>query len=144
MRRTDVVVAAVALAGCAVAFWLTYRFATTPAAMMSGMGAEVFPRLVIGVIALLAVLAAFGIGNPPMETPAPVPRMVWITAAVLLAFVGAVELIGMWPAALVFLVGLGRCGASAACGSSPRAQWCFAPSCMGCSCASSEEISPRA
>ncbi|MBA2412530.1 MAG: tripartite tricarboxylate transporter TctB family protein [Burkholderiaceae bacterium] len=107
MRRTDVVVAAVALFACAVAFGLTFRFATMPAAMVSGLGAEAFPRLVIGVIALLAVLAAFGIGNPPMETPPPVPPMVWMTAAVLLAFVGAVELVGMWPSAIVFLVGLG-------------------------------------
>ncbi len=76
--------------------------------MVSGLGAEVFPRLVIGVIAFLAVLAAFGIGNPPMETPPPVPPMVWITAAVSLAFLGAVELVGMWPAAIIFLVGLGR------------------------------------
>ncbi len=75
--------------------------------MVSGLGAEAFPRLVIAVIAFLAVLASFGIGNPPMETPAPVPRMVWITSAVLLAFVGAVELIGMWLSAIIFLVGLG-------------------------------------
>lgn len=108
MRQTDLVVAAVALSACAVAYGLTYRFAVMPAAMVSGLGAEVFPRLVIGVIALLAVLAAFGIGNPPMETPPPIPGMVWITAAVLLAFVGAVALVGMWPAAIVFLVGLGR------------------------------------
>ena len=108
MRRTDVVVAAVALSACAVAYGLTYRFATMPQAMVSGLGAEAFPRLVIGVIALLALLAMFGIGNPPMETPAPVPRMVWLTAAVLLAFVGAVALIGMWPAAIIVLVGLGR------------------------------------
>ena len=107
MRRTDAVVAAVALCGCVVAYWLTYRFAVMPAAMVSGLGAEVFPRLVIGVIAFLAVLAAFGIGNPPMETPAPVPRMVWLTSAVLFAFVGAVQLIGMWPAAFVFLICLG-------------------------------------
>jgi putative tricarboxylic transport membrane protein len=107
VRRTDAVVAAVALCGCVVAYWLTYRFAVMPAAMVSGLGAEVFPRLVIGVIAFLAVLAAFGIGNPPMETPAPVPRMVWITSAVLFAFVGAVQLIGMWPAAFVFLICLG-------------------------------------
>jgi hypothetical protein len=107
VRRTNAVVAAVALCGCVVAYWLTYRFAVMPAAMVSGLGAEVFPRLVIGVIAFLAVLAAFGIGNPPMETPAPVPRMVWITSAVLFAFVGAVQLIGMWPAAFVFLICLG-------------------------------------
>ena len=108
MRRTDVAVAAVALSACAVAYGLTYGFAVMPAAMVSGLGAEVFPRLVIGVIAFLAVLAAFGVGNPPMESPSPIPRMVWITAAVLLAFVGAVALVGMWPAAILFLVGLGR------------------------------------
>ena len=108
MRRTDVVVAAVALSACAVAYGLTYRFAAIPAAMVSGLGAEVFPRLVIGLIAFLAVLAAFGIGNPPMETPPPVPPMVWITAAVLIAFLGAVALVGMWPAAIICLVGLGR------------------------------------
>ena len=99
--------AAVALSACAVAYGLTYRFATMPAAMMSGLGAEFFPRLVIGVIAFLALLALFGIGNPPMETPAPVPRMVWMTAGVLFAFMGAVALIGMWPAAIIVLVGIG-------------------------------------
>jgi Tripartite tricarboxylate transporter TctB family len=108
VRRTDVVVAAFALTACAVAYGLTYRFATMPAAMVSGLGAEFFPRLVIGVIAFLAVLAAFGIGNPPMETPPPIPGMVGITVAVLLAFVGAVALVGMWPAAIIVLVGLGR------------------------------------
>ena len=108
MRRTDVVVAAVALSACALAYGLTYRFAVMPAAMVSGLGAEVFPRLVIGVIAFLAVLAAFGIGNPPMETPPRVPPMVWITATVLFAFVGAVALVGMWPAAIILVVALGR------------------------------------
>ena len=48
--------AAVVLAACAVAFGLTFRFSTTtPAAMMSGMGAEFFPRLVIAVIVVLSV-----------------------------------------------------------------------------------------
>jgi hypothetical protein len=108
MRRTNLVVAAVALALCGVAFGLTYRFTVMPAAMVSGMGAAAFPRMVIGVIALLAVLAAFGIGTPPMEKPAPVPPMVWITAGMALAFVGAVALLGMWPAAIIFIVGLGR------------------------------------
>lgn len=100
--------AAVALTLCAVAFGLTYRFATMPAALVSGLGAAAFPRLVIGVIALLAILAAFGIGNPPMEVPPPVPPMVWLTAALALAFVGAVVLVGMWPAAITFIVCLGR------------------------------------
>ena len=101
--------AAVAIAGCIVAFALTFRFSTTtPAAMMSGMGAEFFPRLVIAVIVVLAVCIAFGIGNPPMEKPAPVPVSVWITAGVLVAFVAAVQLIGMWLASFVLVLGLGR------------------------------------
>jgi hypothetical protein len=108
MRRSNLLVAAVALGLCAVAFGLTYRFTVMPAAMVSGMGAAAFPRLVIGVIALLAVLAAFGIGTPPMEKPAPVPPMVWFTALAGIAFLGAVVLVGMWPAAILFMVGLGR------------------------------------
>lgn len=101
--------AAVAIAGCIVAFALTFRFSTTtPAAMMSGMGAEFFPRLVIAVIVVLAVCIAFGIGNPPMEKPEPVPVSVWITAGVLVAFVAAVQLIGMWLASFVLVLGLGR------------------------------------
>lgn len=109
MRREDLVVAGVAIAACAIALALTFRFTTTtPAAMMSGMGAEFFPRLVITVIAVLAVCIALGIGNPPMEKPAPIPVSVWITVAVLLAYIAAIELIGMWLASFALLVGLGR------------------------------------
>lgn len=109
MRREDVVVAVVALAACAVAFGLTFRFTTTtPGAMMSGMGAEYFPRLVIGVIAVLAVCVAFGIGSPAMAKPAPVPLIVWVTAAVLAGYVAALQLIGMWAASLLIMVVLGR------------------------------------
>jgi hypothetical protein len=109
MRRTDVVVGAVALAGCAAAFALTFHFtATTPAAMMSGMGAEFFPRLILAAMAVLAVCILFGIGNPPMETPAPIPPIVWITVAILAAYLVAVEIVGMWIASFVLVVGLGR------------------------------------
>ncbi len=109
MRREDVVVAVVALAACAVAFGLTFRFTTTtPGAMMSGMGAEFFPRLVIGVIAVLAGCIALGIGSPAMEKPAPVPPIVWITAAVLAGYVAALYLVGMWAASLALMVVLGR------------------------------------
>jgi hypothetical protein len=109
MRREDVVVAVMALAACALAFGLTFRFtATTPGAMMSGMGAEFFPRLVIGVIALLAVCIAFGIGSPAMQKPPPVPAVVWITAALLAAYVVALHFAGMWAASLVIMVVLGR------------------------------------
>src|SRR5688572_24357295 len=109
MRRQDLVVAGVALAGCAVAFGLTYKFsATTPAAIMSGMGAEFFPRLVIGVIVVLAICIALGIGTPESARPAPVPGIVWITMAILAGYVAVLELGGMWLTSFVFMVGLGR------------------------------------
>lgn len=108
MRREDVFVAAVALAACVVAFGLTFRFsATTPAAMMSGMGAEFFPRSVIVVMAVLAVCIAFGIGSPAMQKPGAIPVSVWVTAGVLFAYIGAVELLGMWLASFLLMVGLG-------------------------------------
>jgi hypothetical protein len=108
MRRQDLLIAAVALAACAVAFGLTFRFtSTTPAAMMSGMGAEFFPRLVIGVMAVLAVCVALGIGNPGTEKPERVPGIVWITIAILAVYIGALEIAGMWLASFVLMVGLG-------------------------------------
>ena len=109
MRKHDLVVAAVALALCAFAFGLTFRFTTTtPAAMMSGMGAEFFPRIVIAAMALLAICIGLGIGNPPSEDPARIPGIVWITVGLLAVFVVALEILGMWVAAFVIMVGLGR------------------------------------
>ena len=101
--------AGVALAGCAVAFGLTFRFSsTTPAAMMSGMGAEFFPRLVLAAMAVLAICIALGIGSPPTEKPAPVPRVVWATVAILAAYIAVLEILGMWIASLVLMLVLGR------------------------------------
>jgi hypothetical protein len=109
LRGHDLVVAGVALALCAVAFWLTFRFqATAPAAMMEGMGAEFFPRLVIGVIAVLAICIALGFGNPEMAKPAPVAGVVWVTMAILAAYVALLPLGGMWLTSFVLMVGLGR------------------------------------
>src|SRR5687768_16818529 len=109
MRRQDLVVAGVALAGCAVAFGLTYRFgATNAAAIMSGMGAEFFPRLVIGVIAVLAICIALGIGTPESAKPPPVPGIVWITMAILAGYVALLEIGGMWITSFLLMVGLGR------------------------------------
>jgi hypothetical protein len=109
MRRQDLVVAGVALAGCAVAFGLTYKFgATNAAAIMSGMGAEFFPRLVIGVIAVLAICIALGIGTPESAKPPPVPGIVWITMAILAGYVAALQVGGMWLTSFALMVGLGR------------------------------------
>jgi Tripartite tricarboxylate transporter TctB family len=104
----DRLVAAVALAFCIAAYAVTYTFDSVPAALMSGLGAELFPRLVISVMALLAGLIALNVGIKPMDPPAAIPRMVWLTGGTLLLFMGVVELVGMWAACFLFLVGVGR------------------------------------
>jgi hypothetical protein len=106
--RPDRIVAAVALAFCVFVYALTYQFDDVPAALMSGLGAELFPRLVLWTMALLAGLMALHIGIRPMERPAAVPRMVYLTGGAMFLFLGVVELVGMWIACFAFLVGVGR------------------------------------
>jgi hypothetical protein len=105
--RPDRRAAAAVLFFCAVIYAYTYTFDAVPAALMSGLGAELFPRLILGTLAVLAVLLAFNIGSPPMEKPAPIAREVWIAGAALFLFLAALEVIGMWPACMAALVGLG-------------------------------------
>jgi putative tricarboxylic transport membrane protein len=98
-------VAAVAvLATAAVLFALTFGFEKLPAGLSGGFGAEAFPRLVLGVIAALALLLAFV--PPAAETQPPVPRMVYLTGGSLLAFMALVPLAGMLPAMFLFQLGL--------------------------------------
>ncbi len=104
---TDRIVALAVLAFTAGVYGLTFRFDEVPAALMSGMGADLFPRLVLATLAVLAVLMAFNIGSAAMDRPTPLPRSVWITGAVLVGFMGAVELVGMWASSLALLIGLG-------------------------------------
>ena len=104
---TDRVVALAVLAFAAGVYALTFRFDEVPAALMSGLGAELFPRLVLGTLAVLAALMAFNIGSASMDRPAPLPRHVWATGAMLVAFMGAVEIAGMWASSFALLVGLG-------------------------------------
>lgn len=100
-------VAAVALVFSAVVYAHTYWFDEVPAALMSGLGAELFPRLILGALAFLAILLAFNIGSPPMDEPAPIPRDVWVVGGGLVGVMALLWLVGMWPASFLALVGLG-------------------------------------
>lgn len=99
------VAAAAVIAVAALLFALTFGFEKLPAGLAGGFGAEAFPRLVLGVIAALAVLLFF-IAPAPEPQP-PIPRMVYFTAASLLAFMALVPLAGMLGAMFVFLLWLG-------------------------------------
>jgi Tripartite tricarboxylate transporter TctB family len=99
------VAAAAVLAVAAVLFALTFGFEKMPEGLSGGFGAEAFPRLVLGVIAALAVLL-FATGGASEPQP-PVPAMVYYTGASLLAFMALVPLVGMLPAMFLFLLALG-------------------------------------
>ncbi len=97
--------AAAVIAVAAMLFALTFGFEKLPAGLVGGFGAEAFPRLVLGVIAGLAVLLF--VAGPASEPQARIPAMVYYTAASLLAFMALVPLVGLLGAMFVFLVGLG-------------------------------------
>lgn len=103
----DRLVALAALGFCALVYGLTYTFDSVPEALMSGLSAELFPRLVLIVMAILSLLIAVGVGAPPIGALPRLPARVWATGAVLFAFVGGVQLIGMFPSSFLLLVGLG-------------------------------------
>ena len=93
------------IAVAAVLFALTFGFERLPAGLAGGFGAEAFPRLVLGVIAGLAVLLF--VAGPASAPETRIPAMVYYTAGALLAFMALVPVVGMLGAMFVFLVGLG-------------------------------------
>lgn len=106
--RPDRIVAIVVLAFCVFVYALTYQFDEVPAALMGGLGAELFPRLVLWTMALLAGLMALHIGIRPMDPPGAIARMVYLTGGAMFAFMGVIEVAGMWIACFLFLIGVGR------------------------------------
>jgi putative tricarboxylic transport membrane protein len=99
------VAAAAVIAVAAVLFALTFGFEKLPAGLAGGFGAEAFPRLVLGVIAGLAVLLF--VAGPASEPYPRIPAMVYYTAGSLLVFMALVPLVGMLGAMFLFLLGLG-------------------------------------
>ena len=99
------IAAAAVIAVAAVLFALTFSFERLPAGLAGGFGAEAFPRLVLGVIAGLAVLLF--VAGPASAPETRIPAMVYYTAGSLLAFMALVPVVGMLGAMFVFLVGLG-------------------------------------
>jgi hypothetical protein len=99
-------VAAAAAAAVAVAFFAaTFWFEQMPEGITRGFGAEVFPRLVLGtIIVLAALLAATSPIGPRLER---IPAMVYYSGAALVLFMALVPLAGMLGAMFLFLVGLG-------------------------------------
>ncbi|MCI0755374.1 tripartite tricarboxylate transporter TctB family protein [Teichococcus vastitatis] len=99
---------ALAVAGIAgLAFALTFTFDSVPAALMEGLGAAEFPRLICAILLLLAVVLF--VSSPAEEAALPpVHRCTWWTLAACLGFFPVLGLIGMLPAMVLFPIVVGR------------------------------------
>jgi len=106
-RHSDYAVALVILACCAVVYGLTFTFDTVPAALTQGMGPAAFPRLLLVVMALLAIVLALSARGRAEEAREPVPATVYRTAAAMLAFMALLWLAGMAVAMAIAVVGMG-------------------------------------
>ncbi|WP_420391238.1 tripartite tricarboxylate transporter TctB family protein [Acuticoccus sp.] len=102
----DLLVGVVLLAFCGLAYWVTLSFEEAPAALAQNVQPATFPRLVIAVIAVLGALMIV-LGLPlkePLRRRPPVP--VFVTAAMMVAFVAALERLGIMVAMIVFALAM--------------------------------------
>lgn len=102
-RRVALTVAVIALVFLAG----TFTFETVPAALMDGMGASEFPRLVGLVILLLAAKLAMQPAPAAEEELPAVNGCGWATFAACLGFLAVMAVAGMLPAMFAFMVGVG-------------------------------------
>jgi Tripartite tricarboxylate transporter TctB family len=105
--HSDVIIALGIIAFCAVVYGITLTFDTIPAVLMQGMGAAAFPQLLLGVMVLLALVLAWSSRGRPDEAREPIPAMVYLTGAAMLAFMAILWLAGMLVAIVAAIVGIG-------------------------------------
>ncbi len=106
--HSDLAIAIAIVAFCAVVYAVTTTFPSMPTAMQSmGMGPEVFPRLLLGLLVILAVVLALLSRGKTDEAREPIPAMVYWTGLAMLAFMGVLWLTGMVVSMVVGFVGIG-------------------------------------
>jgi putative tricarboxylic transport membrane protein len=102
----DVMVGAVLLVFCALAYWLTTGFDEVPAMLSQNVPPTFFPRLVLTFIALLSiVLIASGLRREAETKEKPRP-VVLATAAVIAASPFAIAPLGTLPTLALLTAGL--------------------------------------
>ena len=114
-RKTDaerVVESLVVMAFAVFLYGVTYTFDEVPPILAQGVEPTVFPRAILIFIFLLAALQVVrGLRLSPekiarLKPCTPVPRIVYLTAAVLVAFALLLPVIGTFPALALFCPGL--------------------------------------
>jgi putative tricarboxylic transport membrane protein len=106
--HSDLAIALCIVGFCAVVYAITLTFPIVSAALAIGMGPEVFPRLLLGVLVVLAGLLALLARGKADEIREPVTTMVYWTGLAMIAFMGVLWLAGMVAAMFIGFVGIGR------------------------------------
>jgi putative tricarboxylic transport membrane protein len=102
----SLVVGGCILAFCAAAYLVTLTFARAPAVVAQNVQPATFPRLVLGVIAVLTLAMMVLDRRRPALGLRRVPAMTWLSAAVAIGFVLAFQWLGIVPAMVLLCVGL--------------------------------------
>jgi len=105
--HADLVIAGVVIGFCAAMWGGTATFDDVPAALTQGMGPAAFPRLVLGVMAVLALWLAWTARGRPDPQREPVHRAVYLTGIAILAFMGVLTMFGIYAAILFACIGIG-------------------------------------
>jgi putative tricarboxylic transport membrane protein len=104
--RGDDHVGAVILVFCAVVVYLTTLFDEVPAMLSQGIPPTQFPRLLVGVIAVLVVMMVIQARTRRDPKKKPVPMVALMTAGILAVFVAAIEWTGTISAIVMFCIAL--------------------------------------
>ena len=91
---------------CLAAWLVTLTFKKAPPALAQNVQPATFPRLVLAVMAVLAVIIIVNAFRLPDKRPKPIPMMVWPSAAVMIGFVVAFDILGILPAMMILCFGL--------------------------------------
>ena len=102
----DLIVGGCILLFCAAAYGVTLTFAKAPAVVAQNVQPATFPRLVLGVVAVLTVLMMALARRQPQRRRRRVPAMTWLSAAAMVGFVLAFQWLGIGPAMVLLCLGL--------------------------------------
>lgn len=105
--HSDVLIAAGIVAFCGGVYAITLTFPDIPPMLSSGMGPQIFPRLLLGVLVLFAGVLALLSRGKAEDRREPIPAMVYWTALAMLAFMGVLWIAGMAVAMVIGFVGVG-------------------------------------
>ena len=102
----DAIAGAGVLLFCFAAYLVTLTFKEAPQALAQNVQPATFPRLVLGVMSVLATVIIVMSFRLPDKEAKPIHLMVWPSAAVMVGFVIAFDILGILPAMMLLCFGL--------------------------------------